>query len=86
MREGLLAVAACATLVSGCAGLDAKIDASRQDRCQRADWAQVGERDGVEGVTTQAARYAEICGELFQAGPYREGLQKGLARRPRPPV
>jgi hypothetical protein len=40
----------------------------------------------VEGVTTQAERYQMICGELFQPGPYYDGLQQGLARRPRPPV
>jgi hypothetical protein len=86
MKKSLITVAVCLPLVTGCAGLNEKIDASRQDRCQRADWALVGERDGVEGVTTQAERYQYICGELFQPGPYKEGLQKGLARRPRPPV
>jgi hypothetical protein len=63
-----------------------KIDASRQERCHKADWAMVGERDGVEGATTMADRYAHICGELYNATAYKEGLQKGLARRPRPPV
>lgn len=81
----LLAVTACA-LVTGCESMGNKIDASRQDRCQRANWAQVGERDGLEGATTMAERYAHICGDMFQPGPYREGLQKGMARRPRPPV
>ena len=28
----------------------------------------------------------EICGDLYQPGPYQEGLREGLARRPRPPV
>ena len=63
-----------------------KIDASCQDRCQRADWAQVGERDGVEGAMTMGDRYSHICGDMFQPGPYQEGLKKGQARRPRPPV
>ena len=81
----LLAVVSCA-LVAGCESFNTKLDASRQDRCQRADWAQVGERDGVEGATMMTERYAHICGELFQPGPYQEGLQKGMARRPRPPV
>jgi len=63
-----------------------KIDASRQDRCARAEWALVGERDGVTGALLQAERYQEICGDMFQPGPYREGLQKGLARRPKPAV
>ena len=68
--------------LSGCAS----IDASRQDRCQRADWALVGERDGVEGMRTMGDRYANICGDMFQPGPYQEGLKKGLSRRPTPPV
>ena len=84
MKPFLIAAAAC--LVSGCAGLNEKIDASRQDRCERADWLLVGQRDGVEGVTTQAERYQYICGELFKPEPYREGLRDGLSRRPRPPV
>jgi hypothetical protein len=82
----LFLVAACAVLVTGCEAMGEKIDASRQDRCQRADWALVGERDGVEGANTMAERYAHICGDLFQPGPYQQGLQKGAARRPRPPV
>ena len=81
----LLAVVGCA-LVSGCESFSQKVDASRQDRCQRADWAQVGERDGVEGATTMAERYERICGDMFQPEPYRQGLQKGTARRPRPSV
>jgi len=40
----------------------------------------------VEGIANQAERYQMICGELFQPAPYKEGLQQGLARRPRPPV
>jgi hypothetical protein len=82
----LLLVTACAVLATGCESFNTKLDASRQDRCQRADWAQVGERDGVEGATTMADRYQHICGDMFQPDPYKEGLQKGVARRPRPPV
>jgi hypothetical protein len=73
-------------ILAGCESMNAKIDASRQDRCQRAEWAKVGERDGLEGARTMADRYANICGDMFEAGPYNEGLQKGLARRPTPPV
>jgi hypothetical protein len=73
-------------LVAGCQAMNEKIDASRQDRCQRADWAMVGERDGVEGAMTMAERYAHICGDMFQPEPYKEGFAKGSARRPRPPV
>jgi hypothetical protein len=82
----LFLVTACAAvLVTGCESFNTKLDASRQDRCQRADWAQVGERDGVEGATLMSERYAHICGDLFSL-PYQEGLQKGTARRPRRPL
>ena len=83
MRTVLL-IAACAALVSGCESMNQKIDASRQDRCQRADWSQVGERDGVEGAQGMAERYSRICGDMFQAAPYEEGLRKGASRRARP--
>ncbi|MBV9190833.1 MAG: hypothetical protein JO292_04880 [Betaproteobacteria bacterium] len=62
-----------------------KIDASRQERCHKADWAMVGERDGVEGVQ-QADRYAHVCGDAYNDVAYKAGVQKGAARRPRPPV
>lgn len=75
-----------AVLVSGCESLNQKVDASRQDRCQRAEWSQVGERDGVEGVKDMAERYARICGDMFQPGPYQQGFDKGFARRPKPSV
>ena len=82
----LFLVIAGLVLTTGCESFSNRLDASRQDRCQRADWAQVGERDGVEGANMMAERYAHICGELFQPDAYKQGLQKGLARRPRPPV
>ena len=82
----LLLVTACAVLVTGCESFSEKLDASRQDRCARADWAQVGERDGVEGANMMTERYAHICGDMFQPDAYKQGLQKGMARRPRPPV
>jgi hypothetical protein len=74
------AIAVCAPLLAGCESLDA----SRQDRCQRANWAEVGERDGVQDVKGLADRYQHICGDMFQAGPYKEGFDKGFARRPQP--
>jgi hypothetical protein len=82
----LIVLAAFVPLVTGCESMGAKVDASRQDRCARADWAQVGERDGVDGNRTMGDRYANICGDMFQPAPYEEGLKKGLARRPTPPV
>ena len=82
----LVLLAALLPLVSGCESMSNKIDASRQDRCQRADWVLVGERDGVDGMRNLADRYSNICGDMFQPGPYQEGLKKGFARRPTPPV
>jgi hypothetical protein len=79
-----LSAVAVVVLVSGCEGMSQKVHDSRQDRCARADWALVGERDGVSGAMLQADRYQDICGDMFQPGPYKEGLQKGFARRPRP--
>ncbi|HEX6530629.1 MAG TPA: hypothetical protein VF004_12495 [Burkholderiales bacterium] len=79
-------LALCCVLLAGCAGMQEKIDASRADRCARADWKDVGLRDGVEGVSTMAGRYEHFCGVMFKPGPYKEGVQEGLARRPRPPV
>jgi hypothetical protein len=85
VRQALL-IAACAALVSGCESMNPKIDASRQDRCQRADWAQVGERDGLQGAQGMAERYTRICGDMFEAAPYQEGLKKGSSRRGRAPA
>jgi hypothetical protein len=82
----LLALTACALLASGCEGMKEKIHDSRQERCARADWKEVGLRDGVEGISNQAGRYQDICGDMFQPAPYQDGLRQGLARRPRPPA
>lgn len=79
-------LALCCAVLAGCAGMQDKVDASRQDRCARADWRLVGERDGVQTGASAADRYEYICGDMFQAAPYQEGLRQGLARRPRPPV
>ena len=82
----LFVIVASAVLFAGCESMNQKIDASRQDRCQRAVWSEVGERDGVEGAQGMAERYSRICGDMFQPGPYQEGFQKGFARRGRSPV
>lgn len=81
----LLAVTACA-LVTGCESMSNKVDASRQDRCQRADWALVGERDGATtgNQTMLSDRYAYICGDMYNDAAYKEGFSKGFARRPKP--
>ena len=80
----LFLVIASAVLTTGCESFSNRVDASRQDRCQRADWAQVGERDGVAGTLLMQDRYEYICGDMFQPGPYKEGFDKGRARKPRP--
>lgn len=80
--KGMLLIAL--VLIAGCESMNQRIDASRQDRCQRANWSEVGERDGIQGAQGMAERYAHICGDMFQAGPYEEGLKKGASRRARP--
>ena len=86
MRRLLLASALVAPVLMGCESLNEKVAASRQDRCERADWSLVGERDGIAGPNSYADRYEFICGELFKPDVYREAFAKGAARRPRPPV
>ena len=81
-----LAGIAIALLLAACESMSQRVDASRQDRCERADWAQVGERDGLSGSPLLADRYEYVCGDMFKAGPYNEGFQKGRARKPRPPA
>ena len=80
----LALVAACVVMVSGCESLNQKVAASRQDRCERADWALVGERDGVAGPASYAERYEYICGDMYKDAAYKEGFAKGFARRPKP--
>lgn len=77
-------IIAAVLLAAGCESWNQKVDASRQDRCQRADWAQVGERDGMSGSPLLKDRYEYICGDMFQAAPYEAGFQKGRARKPVP--
>lgn len=78
--------AACAFLLAGCESFNQKVDASRQDRCQRADWAQVGERDGATtgNQTLLSDRYSYICGDMYNDAEYKAGFSKGFARRPKP--
>jgi hypothetical protein len=82
----LLAALLGTTFLGACAAMDEKIDVSRQDRCARANWSDVGQRDGIEAAHGMADRYAHICGDMFQPEPYQEGYAKGNARRARPPV
>ena len=81
-----IVLAACAPLLAGCEAMSQKVDASRQDRCERADWALVGERDGATtgNQTLLTDRYSYICGDMFKPGAYKEGYEKGFARRPKP--
>jgi hypothetical protein len=79
-------VIAAVFLIAGCESMSQRVDASRQDRCQRANWVEVGERDGMSGSPLLADRYEYICGDMFQAAPYKEGFDKGRARKPRPAV
>ena len=77
-------IIAAVLLLAGCESWNQKVDASRQDRCARADWAQVGERDGMSGSPLLKDRYEYICGDMFKAAPYETGFDKGRARKPRP--
>jgi hypothetical protein len=82
----LLIIAGCALLVTGCQSWNERVDASRQDRCQRANWADVGERDGATtgNVTLMSERYAYFCGDMYKDAEYKQGFAKGFARRPKP--
>ena len=77
-------VVATMFLLAGCESMNQKVDASHQDRCERADWALVGERDGTSGSPLLRDRYEYICGDMFKPGPYEAGFQKGRARKPIP--
>lgn len=85
MRQ-VLALAALLSLLSGCDSMNQKVADSRQDRCQRADWAMVGERDGSTSgnQTLLSDRYSYICGDMYNDAAYKEGFAKGFARRPKP--
>jgi len=81
----------CLTAVmalAGCEAMGNKVDASRQDRCQRANWSEVGERDGATtgNQTMLSDRYAYICGDMYDDAAYKAGFSKGFARRPKPAV
>ena len=82
----VLIAAACALLVTGCESMGNRVDASRQDRCQRANWAEVGERDGATSgnQTLLSDRYSYICGDMYNDAEYKAGFSKGFARRPKP--
>ena len=82
----LIALAACGPLVLGCQAFDEIMGATRENRCGHVNWRELGLRDGVVGATDGASRLLEICGDLFQAEPYQEGLLEGRGRRPGPPV
>ena len=82
----MLLAGACALLVMGCESMNQKVDASRQDRCAKADWATVGERDGSTSgnATMLSDRYSYICGDMYDDAAYKAGFSKGIARRPKP--
>jgi hypothetical protein len=82
----LMILAACLLALAGCESFNQKVDASRQDRCQRANWADVGERDGATtgNQTMLSDRYSYICGDMYDDAAYKAGFSKGFARRPRP--
>ena len=82
--RSLFALLLVVPIVAGCQAMNEKVAASRQDRCERADWKEVGLRDGVTGTQLMQDRYEYICGDLFNAQAYKEGFQLGRARKPAP--
>ena len=82
----LLALTLFLSLLAGCEAMNQRVADSRQDRCQRANWADVGERDGATSgnVTLMSDRYSYICGDMYNDAAYKEGFAKGFARRPKP--
>jgi len=82
----IVMVIAAGLLVAGCESFNNKVDASRQDRCQRANWGEVGERDGATtgNQTMLSDRYSYICGDMYDDAAYKAGYSKGFARRPKP--
>ncbi len=82
----LMALALFLALLSGCDSMNQKVADSRQDRCARANWADVGERDGATSgnATLMSDRYSYICGDMYNDAAYKEGFAKGFARRPKP--
>jgi hypothetical protein len=82
----LFSLALVIPFIAGCESMKADQAATYQDRCQRADWAMVGERDGATSgnQTLLSDRYAYICGDMYKDAAYKEGFDKGFARRPKP--
>ena len=83
--RAMIVLALLLPVVAACESMNEKITASRQDRCERADWKEVGLRDGVGGTRLMADRYEYICGDLFNPQAYKEGFQQGLAKKPAAP-
>ena len=71
MKKALLAALSLSTL-AGCAALE----------CD-TDWYETGRRDGVLGADSQIENYAARCGGKVDRARYLEGVQAGLAMRPR---
>jgi hypothetical protein len=86
LMRRLMALPVFLALISGCESMNRTVADSRQDRCQRADWAMVGERDGATSgnQTMLSDRYSYICGDMYNDAAYKEGFAKGFARRPKP--
>ncbi|MBV9360706.1 MAG: hypothetical protein JO292_04885 [Betaproteobacteria bacterium] len=84
--RSLIALALAIPFVAGCEAMKANQAATYQDRCQRANWSDVGERDGATSgnQTLLSDRYAYICGDMYNDAAYKQGFDKGFARRPRP--
>jgi len=69
----LVAAAACAAILSGCAATGADCG---------PDWYAVGARDGRLGATPQAELYARRCAAAVDSTRYMDGWQAGFYERP----
>jgi hypothetical protein len=73
----------CIALVSGCADIKENL---REKECA-SDWSGRGFQAGQAGAAMDAeiSRHSAHCPN-FDAGAFKEGYQKGFARRARPAV
>jgi len=65
----------CLAALAGCAGMT-------ENECRSADWAQLGERDGISGNQPRIEVYAHQCGRYQVAAaerPYLDGWWVGHA-------
>ena len=55
-------------LVAGCAGMT-------ENECRGANWASLGERDGIAGNRPRIDQYAYQCGQFRVAAPEKDYME-----------